>query len=99
MIGIATEISANSEILYQTPDENPESGSVTRCAVVPPRGETTTLDTFQGKFILVAQRPEFREGAGVQVDSSSGWLICAADSREKLFRVAKSWTTPVPPRV
>jgi hypothetical protein len=57
MIGIITEISGTSEILYQTPDANAETGSVTRCAVVPPRGETTTLDTFQDKFILVARRP------------------------------------------
>ncbi|HET9640204.1 MAG TPA: hypothetical protein VFP12_13455 [Allosphingosinicella sp.] len=57
MIGISTEVSADSEILYQTSDENAETGKVTRCAVVPPRGATTTLDSFTDKFIVVARRP------------------------------------------
>jgi hypothetical protein len=55
MLQQEAEIGDDNKILYRTPDARAETGEITRYLVKPPRSPGATLDSFVGKYILIAR--------------------------------------------
>jgi hypothetical protein len=53
---IRTRSSIDSRILYETETASGEAGNVTRCFVGTTRSEADVLDSYAGKYIIVAAR-------------------------------------------
>jgi hypothetical protein len=58
LVQTLAEIQEMSAVVYQTPDANPETGDILRYLVKPPRSPGATLDSYAGKFLIVAIRPD-----------------------------------------
>jgi hypothetical protein len=56
LIEAQAELTADDSVLYMTPDDTPETGEIFRYLVKPPRSPGARLDSFAGKFVLVALR-------------------------------------------
>jgi hypothetical protein len=58
LIHIVEEIDGHSDILYRTEGTSGETGDLIRCRVRPPRDPSTTIESFAGKFLVVAVRAD-----------------------------------------
>lgn len=58
LVATLAEIEGGSAVVYQTPGPAPESGDIIRYFVKPPRSPGAKLDSYAGKYLIVARRPE-----------------------------------------
>ena len=56
LVTTLAEIQGTSRVVYQTPDARPETGNVLRYLVKPPRSPGATLESYAGKYLIVAIR-------------------------------------------
>ena len=56
LVHIVAEIEGHSDVMYRTVGQSGESGDLIRCRVRPPRDASTTVESYAGKFIVVARR-------------------------------------------